>query len=365
MDTPGIKVVPVSKKRDIGIEILRMAAMYLIVCQHFLNHGGFMKGAGEHTLLLNIINVLFAPSVDVFVLISGYFASSSTRLKIGKIGMLYLQVIFYSVLMPLLAAAVGYELTLANYYKAVSPLLSRGYWFFSTYILLMIAAPYLSALISGISQKQHGAIVIGTFALGFASLRFGITSVLSFAAGYSFIWFILLYLTGAYFKKYPPRVKKIAVFAVYIVASLLLLLFKYHLTDTSVFWIKMIYSTTDYTQPLTLLAAICLLLLFRGVGDGSTKVGRAVTFVSASTFGVYLFHETAAIRSVLYTKVFHTSSYFGLAESGLYVIVFAAIVFAIGILIDLVRRLIFYYVGKLCGLLIGKYRAAKQHNVTE
>ena len=47
------------KVREVGVELLRVIAMFLIVCQHIMNHGGFLKNAGENTLLLNFINVLF------------------------------------------------------------------------------------------------------------------------------------------------------------------------------------------------------------------------------------------------------------------------------------------------------------------
>ena len=101
---------PVSRKRDIGIEILRMLAMLLIVCQHFLNHGGIYKNAGENVFLLHLINQLFAPSVNIFVLISGYFSLNS-HFKWQKPAGLYLQVIFYLLLMPLVGAAFGQEIS--------------------------------------------------------------------------------------------------------------------------------------------------------------------------------------------------------------------------------------------------------------
>lgn len=47
------------KQRDAGFEILRIIAMILIVCVHFLNYGGFIENAKSETELA-LLRVLFS-----------------------------------------------------------------------------------------------------------------------------------------------------------------------------------------------------------------------------------------------------------------------------------------------------------------
>jgi len=334
---------PVSRKRDIGIEILRMLAMLLIVCQHFLNHGGIYKNAGENVFLLHLINQLFAPSVNIFVLISGYFSLNS-HFKWQKPVGLYLQVIFYLLLMPLVGAAFGQEISPESFDYAFMPIVRRVYWFFSAYLLLYFAMPFLNVLIKNISKTQHGLLVIAAFAFGYLT-RFGISSVLSLNGGYSFLWFILLYFVGAYLRKYPIKIKKPFILLIYLFTVAYGMLFKYYRGEGKLF--TLISTSTNYQEPLVLLAAICLLLLFSGTGGANARVGRAISFLSASTFGVYLAHEAPSFRRFLYDGVFVTSEYYGEPFAWAYVILFALLTFAAGILLDLLRRAIFYGVGRV------------------
>ena len=131
----GVKVAPVSRKREIGIEVLRLLSMLLIVCQHFMNHGGFIKNAGGETVFLNLLNVLFSPTVNVFILISGYFSWRSSSFKKGKLQALYLQLAFYSILTAFFVGLFFDGVTVSNI-KIFLPIISREYWFFTAYFLL-------------------------------------------------------------------------------------------------------------------------------------------------------------------------------------------------------------------------------------
>jgi hypothetical protein len=91
-------------------------------------------------------------------------------------------------------------------------------------------------------------------------------------------------------------------------------------------------------------------ILFLDLG-GDGRASRAISFASASTFGVYLLHEAPAVRSVLYSEIFHTERYFGRATSFLYVLLFALVTFVVGIATDMLRRLIFYGATKVFAML--------------
>ena len=152
------------KVREVGVELLRVIAMFLIVCQHIMNHGGFLKNAGENTLLLNFINVLFAPTVNIFVLLSGYFNVRS-GFRILKTASLWLQVFFYSVVGLLLALVLGISVGENHVFAAFFPVINRSYWFFGAYILLYLASPFLNVMLNNLDKKHFRALVIGIFCI--------------------------------------------------------------------------------------------------------------------------------------------------------------------------------------------------------
>ena len=335
-----------NKTRELGIEILRIIAMFLIVCQHFMNHGGFLKNAGETPFFLYLLNVAFSPSVNVFVLITGYFSVNSRKFRVSKCLTLWCQVLFYSLLMLFVTAAFGTSVSDITVYRSFSPVINKQYWFFSAYLLLVLLTPYLSAMVNSISKREHLALVIGTFVAGYLSTRFDIKSVFSFNYGYSILWFCLLFIVGAYLRKYPVKVNKYIISSVYLVCIATLLLFKYKFNDTSNLIYKLIYNSTDYNQPLVLMAAICLFLLFLGIKNKENKWNKIITHVSSCTFGVYLFHETPVFRQTLYNVIFKTSEYFGSSIAVLYVLLFATLTFAVGCVVDSVRQILFSLVKK-------------------
>ena len=328
-------------EKDLGIELIRIIAMLLIVCQHFMNHGGFLKNAGENEFFLNLLHVLFAPAVNVFVLITGYFGVNTRGLKIKKGAELWLQVLFYSLAMLPIAYALGASISNEYVYASFAPIIHRYYWFFSAYFILFLTIPFLSAMLNGITQKQHLALICGIFVCAYLSSRFDINKVLSFAGGYSIIWFMMLFCIGGYLRKYPIKVKRIYLIALYMFTVVIHMVFRYYLNDTSKLVEKLVYCSTDYTEPLTLLAAVCLFLIFRGIKSNGTILHRFICYIGSCSFGVYLFHETPKIRSVLYTKVFNTPKFWGHPQAALIVIGFAILTFTAGCVIETFRKQLF------------------------
>ncbi len=343
-DNMAVKEKPA---KDLGIELIRIISMLLIVCQHFMNHGGFLKNAGENELFLNLIHVLFAPAVNVFVIISGYFGVNTRALKIKKGAELWLQVLFYSVAMLPVASVLGASISNEYVYTSFAPIIYRYYWFFSAYFILFLIMPFLSAMLNGITKKQHLALVIGIFVCAYLSTRFDITRVLSLTGGYSVLWFIMLFCVGAYIRKYPINVKRVYPAIAYLVTVVIHMVFRYYLNDTSKLVEKLVYCSTEYTEPLTLFAAICLFLTFKGIKSNGSVFHRFICYIGSCTFGVYLFHEAPKFRDVLYVKVFDTSRFWGHPQAALIVVGFALLTFAAGCVAETFRKQLFAIIKRI------------------
>ena len=157
----------IKKTRELGIEVLRILAMFFIVCQHFLNHGGFYNNAQGNTIFLNLINVLFAPAVNVFVLISGYFSVNSTKFRARKTLFLWLQVLFYSLACIPLAKLFGAEINAKYVKESFLPVINNKYWFFTTYFIMSFITPLLAKTVGVLCKKEHLAVVLGVFLIGY------------------------------------------------------------------------------------------------------------------------------------------------------------------------------------------------------
>ena len=117
-------------KRQANFELLRVVAMFMIISLHYLVKGGaavpFPFAAGENPVgvLAWLIEAFCIVAVNCYVLISGYFLVESAW-KPGRAVSLVLQVLFYSLLIPvslLLAGVVSAgDLDLYNWIGFVFP----------------------------------------------------------------------------------------------------------------------------------------------------------------------------------------------------------------------------------------------------
>ena len=93
-------------KRYLNFELLRIIAMLFIVIWHFIVKGTIHYGGGEeityiqgapiyNVILYSIMTIVSSCGVDLFVLLSGYFLSSSFILKLDRIFHIWMITFFY------------------------------------------------------------------------------------------------------------------------------------------------------------------------------------------------------------------------------------------------------------------------------
>ncbi len=326
-----------SRKREVGLDLLRILCMFLIVCQHFMNHGGFLK-AEVVSPWLHVLHVLFAPTVNVFILVSGYFSIHS-RFRPKKLFSLWLQVLFFSVAMSLVSHFVGDGLTAKEWLYAFTPVIHRRYWFFTAYILLYLLSPLLAAGLKQLSVRAYRFLLLGILLAAYLSDRFPITTVLSLNGGYSILWFCALFAVGGYLRLHPVKLPRWCAVLGFALCAGWLLLFRLLPTQEGQLY-TLIRATTDYSHPTVLLSAVFLLLAFLGISSDGLAA-RTVSLVSAWTFGVYLFHEAPTFRRILYTTIFHTTEYHNRPTAALWVLLFAALTFLAGLLAEGGRQALF------------------------
>lgn len=271
-------------KRHAGIDLLRIAAVFLVLILHTLGQGGVLGAVPEGTTAFQSAFVLEAGAycaVDIFGLTSGY-VGYSTGIKPRRYGAyvsLWLTVVFYGLLCAALFAVVQpAALAETPPYLLLFPVTKRLYWYFSAYTGLFILQPLLDAALRALPERD----IKPTFVLLFAA--FSIWSLLSgdafvLNAGYSCLWLCVLYLLGGLLRR-ASLGAALPVPALAAAAALPVLLM----------WLLRLHgfgALYSYVSPTVLLTALSLLLLFSRLRLPEAP-GRAVSFLAKGAFSVYL-----------------------------------------------------------------------------
>ncbi len=234
------------------------------------------------------------------------------------------------------------------------PILGNSFWFFTAYFIMYLFSPFLNLILNNATKKQLSILFIGLVVFTFyASRNLGFSEVASLNYGYSILWFIILYLIGGFLRLYPPKIKKVYIFLIYILSTILLWAMTF--IDTNGQLIHIIYyNTLDYNSPLVLIASICLLLLFKDIKIKNNILHKTICFVSSCTFGIYLLQESA-IKPFIYYTLFDISKYYGRVDSVLIVLAFALALVLLGIAVEIIFKTIAFIFRKIFSSIIKKY----------
>lgn len=344
------------KKRETNFELLRIIAMCMIIGLHYLGKGNilgdFLDAQEINDYLAWIFEAFFYCAVNVYVLISGYFLIEK-QTDFGRVGKLWGQVLFYSLLLGIAALSTGIaktgelDLYKASYY--LFPVLTEHYWFVTDYIFLYLLLPVINPVLSAMEQKKMRnmtVLFLGIFCLSKSLLP------LSFAVdknGYDVLWFFCLYLTGAYYRRFgiPFLSGKIRGFGLYIVSSGAIFASALFLRGVSLktgHLKEIVTYAYSYNHIFCYLAALGLFAAFDGIRIDSGKAGKVIGLLGSASFGVYLIHEHIDLRYVwqkwLLVGEQAQSPVFALLMTGS-----VAAVFFICAVIELLRQQLFLKVG--------------------
>ena len=191
--------------RNYGIDLLRVVSMFYVLMLHTLGQGGVLEatiaGSPQHRFAW-LLEIGAYGAVDIFALISGYVAYTDQNKKVNYSNyvMLWLQVVFYGVTVTLIYKLIHPELVgRKDLLKAMLPVTTGRYWYFTAYTGLFVILPLLNAGLRACSEPLLRKISFG-IVLAFSVFE---TVFRQFVLlnGYSFTWIVLLYILGASIKK--------------------------------------------------------------------------------------------------------------------------------------------------------------------
>ncbi len=197
-------------KRNVNIELLRIVGTMLVLILHVLGLGGILPNIPSDSAAYWgawFLEICAYCAVNIFGLISGYVMMDKT-VKIRNILNLWFQVFFYSVLIAGLVFAFIPEARGAkNLIISLFPVFSGQWWYVSAYFGLFLFMPVLNVSINYISQATFRNVLIAMLLVFCTANRLIPLDVFGLSNGYSMIWLILMYLFGAYIRKYDLQQK--------------------------------------------------------------------------------------------------------------------------------------------------------------
>ena len=322
------------KERQLNYELLRIMAMIMIVCLHYLSKGGLLGDPARADMTATgytawLVEALCLVAVNVYVLISGYFGVNTAGSQMDNDQRSFLevlkrplrvwrQVFFYSMGIGLIALVIGaQQFDLYQFFSYCFPIVTEHYWFATSYVVLCLLMPFLNAGVMHLKQRETGYLIAGLLVI-FSVSKTVIPMQLPWDKyGYDLIWFIILYLTGAYLRRYEikwlkSRFRAIALYlgsAVVIFVSFIVIRVFYLKTGRLEDLINYGYT---YNYLFCYTGAIGLFLAFAQNQEGalSERFRKPIELFSKATFGVYLIHEHMNIRNE-WPKWFHCEAQLG------------------------------------------------------
>ncbi len=356
----------IKTERNYGIDLLRMLSMFLVCILHILEQGGVIGASKTFSAQYEtawFMDIAAFCAVNCFALISGYVCIDA-KYKYSNGIMLYLKVLFYTLVTTALFAVIKPETVGAGeWVKAIFPVMTYQYWYFSCYVVLFFLIPLLNKGINALSQKQLKVVLIALIVL-FSVLQTGFKNVLldaywqdecgeifNTAEGYAPIWIIVLYIIGAGLKKtgFFAKISVKKALIGFIAMVLITWGFKYivQIMATKVShgakrWELMELSgrLTNYISPTILFEGIFLLAIFEKL-KLPESLKKIVKIASPAAFSVYLIH----VHQLVWIYVI-TDRFAHFAKLSAPLLVLAVLGTALGIytvcsVLDIIRALIF------------------------
>lgn len=279
------------KERHSGIELLRILAAIGVIFLHYnnANIGGGLKYVASgsiNELYLRLNETIFCSSVNIFMLISGYFLCDTRKIKSFKIVYLLAEVLFIRT--SVYCFRVIFGMVAFSIKELIYAVLPTNY-FVILYLAIYLISPYINLLLETLNEEQYKKMLL-TFFLVFSVWSYGVDCLEKVLGGdinalspigmsgsqygCTVVNFSLLYIIGAYIKRFKIQFdfKHLLIMAGSILALFFLSTFGARA------WL--------YNNPLVIALATTIFLLFRNFKFYSKSINN----LAGASLTCYIFH---------------------------------------------------------------------------
>ena len=334
---------PPRLQRSSNIELLRIVAMLFIMLLHLNRENlGFPTESifverPVYALLWSWLRTINLTGVNVFILISGYFA---IRPRVNSVLSLFFQGVFYSVGLYVVWVLMR-KTTFSLEVLSMNLRLMKAYWFFGGYVWLMLLAPVLNRFVESVTKKEFILFLL-VFFLFVCGVEWGMRASDQLQWGYSVLSFVGMYFLGRYVRIYggrwcklAPRYDLLVFLGATLLSALIVFLCYGGIGHALVSGESLLIQVSAYTSPLCIVGALSLFLFF-----SKLKVGhiRWINWLAASSFSVYLLHEESITRLHYLMVLPYVGRHYSGVVWGFVVVGFLLVLYGAVALIDQLRQ---------------------------
>lgn len=350
----------VKQTRRSNFEMLRIVAMLMIVGSHLASHGvqHYLAGPSAFQIfntgsLVNKLAVCFLNpggeiGVAIFFLITGYFQINKKNVSVLKV---VLESFFYGVFAIVLfviaklffggVPGVSTSMAIKFFAKTLfNPATSGAWWFVAAYVLLLLVSPLLNKYLLKLNKKGFIATIIAFWIIWYSM------AMTTGAVFYILERGMFFYIIGAFIRLHLTKIEskgsKCANAILALAAWILGMFVSYGIAVYSVDpnpsqkieLIKKIFvlAKTSVVTPL------CAFFVFRFFESLDLGINAVINKIAATTFGVYLIHESETGRSFIWYRIIKPDILFcNETLFPLYMILLVLAVFVVCSAIDLIR----------------------------
>ena len=302
--------------RESGIELLRILAMMGVVILHYNSSGmgkafSLVQNNSVNQFCLYLFESLCICGVNIFILISGYFLSTTQKRSFCKIVELFLQVILFKAAFYFMSVVIGINsLTLKDFLYNILP----NNYYVILYAALYAISPYVNIVIQKLQKEEMIRFTVlclivfsgwsfgvdlleNVFAVGLTGLS--TIGIYGSQEGYTIVNFLVLYLVGACLKKFEDnKVKNVVMIPCTI--GLLAVVFICSIGEHLLGLEKCV--TWNYNNPLLILLSVGWFLIFKNMKIKS----KVINELAKASFTCFLFHG-AFLQFIVNEKIVNGS----------------------------------------------------------
>ena len=193
-----------TKKRESGIELLKVIAIVLIIISHVVQtfssmNSSVLNNATDNPQFFVLIVFMHLGILGncIFIICSSWFLIGSKKDNKKKIMKFIIEIFVISIIIMIISISFGIPIEKKDIIKSFFPTLFANNWYMTCYILFLMITPFLNMILDKISKKQ-----LLRFNLMAIILYWGISFIKSSFYTTNLLLFVTIFFIVSYFKKY-------------------------------------------------------------------------------------------------------------------------------------------------------------------
>ena len=330
-------------ERNVGLDLLRILLALAVVIIHFNAAGTGRVVISVHWLPMKFLvygmHSIVTPAVNIYVIMSGYFSyffMRSYKHVVSSLIKLWICLEFFSIggACAVLLFYPG-SITTTEFVERLFPLVTGEWWYMSVYFATMLISPFLNKAADNIS-KSDSHLFLGAMLLVCSVLPFFTKNEepLGVNLGYSFIWFIVLYYTGAVICKYYNTQK--FKFLLWIYFGLVIINVITGYVASKIEFLSG-YGFSTYNSIILYIQAIVCFMWFKKLTISNKLLKKMICYLSGLSLAAYIFHCQSDIGSMIWRELSPSQYADNITLIPVFIVTVLGI-YIVSILIEIFRR---------------------------